>query len=122
ERVDALLEEAVEVLRAGGAEVVDPAPVAPPEPFGGDEFEVLLYEFKHDLNVYLAGTDPSLPARSLDTLIRFNRENADREMPWFGQELFEQAEERGPLTEERYLTARERARRLAGEQGIDAAL
>ena len=94
----------------------------PPEPFGGDEFEVLLYEFKDGLNAYLGATDPSLPARSLEALIRFNREHADREMPWFGQEIFEQAEERGPLTDERYRTALERARRLAGEQGIDAAL
>lgn len=122
DRVDALMEEAIAALREGGAEVVDPASVERPESFGEDEFEVLLYEFKHDLNVYLAGTDPALPARTLEALIRFNQENAEREMPWFGQELFEQAQEKGPLTEERYLQARERARRLAGVEGIDAVL
>ncbi len=122
EGVDVLMAEAIGALRAGGAEIVDPAEVAPSAPFGEDEFEVLLYEFKHGINAYLAATDASLPARSLDGLIRFNEEQADREMPWFRQELFEQAQERGPLTEERYVAARERAVRLAGEEGIDAPL
>lgn len=120
ERVDALMQEAIAALREGGAEIVDPANVDPPESFGDDEFEMLLYEFKHDLNGYLAGTDPSLPARTLEGLIRFNLDNAESEMPWFGQELFEQAQERGPLTEDRYVQALERGPRLARAEGIDA--
>ena len=66
---------------------------------------MLLYEFKADLNAYLAGLGPRRrPARSKD-LIAFNEQHQDREMPYFGQEIFLQAEKKGPLTEPAYRKA-----------------
>jgi len=81
---------------------------------------VLLYEFKDGLNAYLAGS--GAPHSSLDALIAFNNQNAAREMPFFAQEIFEQANAKGPLGDKAYLDARDKARRLAGPEGIDAAL
>jgi amidase len=120
--VDRLIDEAIAAIRDAGAEVVDEVSVDPPRSFGGDEMRVLLYEFKHGLNLYLAGTAPGLPARTLESVIRFNEEHAEKEMPYFGQDRLEQAQQMGPLTEEPYLRALERGRRLAGAEGIDAVL
>jgi amidase len=83
---------------------------------------VLLYEFKADLNAYLAGLDVPSGPRTLADLIAFNERHAHREMPFFGQELFSMAEAKGPLTESAYLAALERNRRLSREEGIDAVL
>src|SRR5690606_21980641 len=118
--VDAATEGAVEALRAAGAEVVDPVQIATWRQWGGAEFEVLLYEFKDGLDTYLANS--GAPVASLEALVAWNRENADRAMPFFGQELFEQALAKGPLTDAAYLEARARARRLAGEEGLLALL
>jgi amidase len=120
--VDRLIEEAIAAIRDAGAEVVDEVRVDPPRSFGGDEMQVLLYEFKHGLNLYLAGTAAGLPTRTLESVIRFNEEHAEKEMPYFGQDRLEQAQQKGPLTEELYLRALERGRRLAGAEGIDAVL
>jgi amidase len=122
DRVDAVMEEAIAALRDAGAEIIDEASVEPPEPFGGDSYQVMLYEFKHDLNAYLTSIDQNMPHRTLEALIRFNEENADREMPYFRQEIFEQAQEKGPLTETAYQESLERMKRLAGPEGIDAVL
>ena len=62
------------------------------------ELEVLLYEFKAGINAYLAGTASNVKPRTLAELIAFNEQHKDREMPSFGQELFVQAEAKGPLT------------------------
>lgn len=86
------------------------------------EFEVLLYEFKTDLNAYLAGLGPSAPVKSLKAVIDFNSANADREMPWFGQEILEMAEAKGPLTEPAYRKALASCRRLSRAMGIDKTL
>ncbi|HEY9144189.1 MAG TPA: amidase [Arenimonas sp.] len=118
--VDAATERALDALRAAGAEVVDPVEIATWRQWGGAEFEVLLYEFKDGLDTYLA--DSGAPVASLEALVAWNRENADRAMPFFGQELFEQALAKGPLTDAAYLEARARARRLAGEEGLLALL
>ena len=69
------------------------------KPGGDGEFEVLLYEFKSDLNKHLAGLGPSAPIKTLKEAIAFNEAHKDREMPLFGQELFEMAEKKGPLTD-----------------------
>ncbi|ARA92544.1 amidase [Rhodothermaceae bacterium RA] len=122
DRVDRLMEAAITTLRQGGAEVIDDVPIETAGQFGGDEYQVLLYEFKHDLNAYLAGIEPSIPYRTLEDLIRFNEEHAAEEMPYFGQEIFLQAQEKGPLTEPAYREALARCKRLAGAEGIDAAL
>jgi amidase len=119
--VDRLMEEAFTALRDGGAELVDPVALGDDEAMGEAELEVLLYEFKHDLNLYLESLGPEAPVKSLAEIIRFNEENAAREMPYFGQELLERAQEKGPLTEAAYLEALETSKRLAREEGLDEA-
>jgi len=117
--VDAAFERAVAALKAAGATVVD-AEIPTAGQWGEAELEVLLYELKADLNAYLTGS--GAPVKSLAEVIAFNKQNAATEMRFFAQELFEQAEAKGPLTDKAYLDARDKARRLAGPEGIDAAL
>ena len=117
--VDAALEAAIVSLRAGGAEVVD-VEIATWQQWGEDELNVLLYEFKEGLNAYLAGA--AGPHGSLESLIAWNTAHAAEAMPHFGQELFEQAQAKGSLGEPAYAEARDRARRLAGEQGLLATM
>ncbi|MCY3842550.1 MAG: amidase [Acidobacteria bacterium] len=120
ERVDGLLAGALDAMRARGAEVVDPVALSHTRAaLGRAEVEVLLHEFKADLNAYLAGLGPDAPVRSLAGIIEFNRRHADEEMPYFRQERLEAAEARGPLSEPAYLAARRAARRLSREDGID---
>jgi len=113
--LDAATGRAVERLRAAGAEVVE---VEMPTwgQWGEAALTVLLYEFKDGLNRYLA--EGGAPVASLEALIAWNAANAARAMPWFGQELFEQAQAKGPLTDAEYLKARNAARRLAGDDGL----
>jgi amidase len=91
-KTDKLVEEAIDVIKHSGATVVDPANMPSIAKIGDAELEVLLYELKADLNAYLASLGPSVPYKTLADLIRFNEQNASREMPYFGQELFEQAQ------------------------------
>jgi amidase len=120
EEVDALFNRAIDTLRARGAIIVDPADLPTQGKFDADEQTVLLYEFKDGINRYLAnrGATP----RTLADLIVFNNSEREREMPIFAQELFAKAQAKGPLTDKVYVEAHERARRLAGVEGIDAAL
>ncbi|MBO0798835.1 MAG: amidase, partial [Blastocatellia bacterium] len=120
--VDRLLNEAIEVMKRAGAVIVDPVNLAPSKDYEASENEVLLYEFKHDLNQYLGGLGPGAPIHSLKELIEFNEKNRDREMPYFGQELLLKAESKGPLTSPDYLKALEKNRRLSGKDGIDAVI
>jgi amidase len=80
----------------------------------------LLYEFKADLNAYLGQLSPSVGVRSLADVIAFNAKNASRELKYFGQEIMNQAQAKGPLTEKKYIDALAKNRRLMGKQGIDA--
>jgi amidase len=116
---DALVEAALVDLKKLGAVIVDPADIATLGETDDSEFEVLLYEFKADLNAYLAGLGARTPYKTLKDLIRFNEENRDREMPYFGQEVFEKAEAKGPLTDKAYLDALEKDLRLTRQEGID---
>lgn len=124
---DAICEEALEAMRAAGAEIIDPAdiPSAQEIASSSSEFDVLLYEFKADLNRYLATreADPRYPnrdvLRTLEEIIAFNEANADVEMPYFGQEIFLLSQEKGPLTEQAYLDALETSQRLGRADGID---
>lgn len=118
-QTDAEMQRSIEALAAAGATVVD-VEIPTLRQWGAAEFEVLLYEFKAGLEGYLAGS--GAPHASLAGLIDFNTRNAARAMPHFGQEIFQQAQAKGPLTDPAYLAAREKARRLAGAEGIDAAL
>ncbi|MEO8432571.1 MAG: amidase [Acidobacteriota bacterium] len=121
---DRLVEAAISDLKRLGAVIVDPADIDSVGDFDKAEFEVLLYEFKADLNAYLAalpgpaGTHP----RSIAELIVFNEKNRDREMPYFGQEIFLQAEKKGPLTDKAYRDALEKDLRLSRRDGIDRAI
>jgi amidase len=117
--VDAIFEDALEALRSLGAEVVD-VEIAHANDLEEPEFTVLLYEFKADLDAYLATIDADVP-RSLEAVIAFNREHAAEEMPYFGQELFEQAVAKGPLTDAAYLEALATSGRLARDEGLDVA-
>jgi amidase len=124
EKSDAVAAAAIETLRAAGAEIVDPAniPTAGQMRASEAEFTVLLYEFKDDLNAYFAALGPEAPVRTLEQLIAFNREHAAEELPYFGQDLFEKAQAKGPLSEPAYLAALEECRRLSRTGGIDAVL
>src|SRR4029077_18980331 len=105
-----------------GATIVDPANLTSISKIGDAELEVLLYELKADLNAYLAALGPNAPVKTLADVIRFNEQNAVREMPYFGQELFEQAEKKGPLTDTKYKSARTKCIRYARTEGIDAVM
>jgi amidase len=122
DRVDRLLEEALAAMRDAGAVIVDEVEIPNQQGLGQLEGDVLSYEFKADLNAYLEALGPDAPIRSLEDAIRFNEEHQDREMPYFGQEEFIAAQARGPLTEQAYLDAVDRTRRLSGPEGIDAAM
>ncbi len=119
---DALMESAIDALKRLGAVIVDPADIATAGQFDDSEFLVLLYEFKADLNRYLAEWAPGATAKTLADLIGFNDRNRGQEMPYFGQEIFTQAQAKGPLTDQDYLRALDKNHLLARTQGIDVAL
>ncbi|MEP6940769.1 MAG: amidase [Rudaea sp.] len=120
--VDKAFDESIVALRAAGAIVVDPVELPNSGKYDDDELVVLQYEFKADLNDYLAKLGAQVRSRSLADLIAFNNAHAQREMPWFGQETFEKAQARGPLSDQVYTAALARAKKLSGPEGIDAAL
>ncbi len=119
---DALAEAALAVMKRLGAVIVDPADIPHAGEFDDAEFEVLLYEFKADLNAYLAEWAPGAPVRTLAEVIAFNEQHRDREMPYFGQDTMEKAEKKGPLTEKAYLKALKTCRTLSRAKGLDAVM
>ena len=120
--VDKIMEETISAMKGLGAEIIDPADMNTVGQYDDSEFEVLLYEFKADLNKYMKGTPSTVEAKSLEDLIRKNEELKDVEMPYFGQEIFEMAQEKGPLTDKAYLDALAKNHRLSREEGIDATM
>jgi amidase len=121
-KVDTLIEERLGLLEDLGAQLIDPAAIETSGTWRGTELDVLLYEFKHGLNAYLAGLGDTAPVRTLEEIIEFNREHADLVMPTFGQELMEQAQEKGSLADKAYVDALAANLRLARAEGIDATL
>jgi len=119
---DRLIEAAVRDMKAQGAVIVDPADIPNAGKYDTSELEVLLYEFKADLDKYLGALGPSARVHSLADLIKFNEANRDREMPFFGQELLLRAHRKGPLTDKAYRVALARNHRLSRAQGIDAVM
>ena len=117
--VDAAVEKAIVALKAAGAQVQD-VKLKTYGAWDKPELEVLLYEFKDGLNAYLKNSGSG--QASLEALIGWNKANAGKAMPLFDQELFEQAQAKGPLTDKAYLKAKSDARRLAGKDGLLAAL
>jgi amidase len=103
--VDKLLNSRIDEMRRLGAVIVDPANIQTAGKFDDSELEVLLFEFKADLNSYLARLGPEAQVHSLKELIAFNEKNREREMPFFGQDLFIKSEAKGPLTSPKYLAA-----------------
>lgn len=120
--VDQVFAAALDALKKQGAVLVDPVELTPDAEIGEAELTVLLYELKADLNAYLKSLGARAPVKSLADVIAFNEKNADREMPYFGQELFVKAEASGPLTSSDYRTALAKCRELSREKGIDAAM
>ena len=118
--VDALMEQSLAVMKRQGATLVDPADIETLGKFDDTEIQVFLYELKADLNAYLARLGRSAPVQTLKDIIEFNERNAQREMPYFGQDLFVKAEGKGPLTEKAYLEALAKNHQLARTEGIDA--
>jgi amidase len=120
--VDVLMEESLDLLKKQGATIVDPAEIATFGKTGDNELLVLLYELKSDLNAYLARFGPDAPVHSLAEIIKFNERNHEKEMPYFGQDLFIKAEAKGPLTSKEYLDALNDNLRLSRKEGIDATM
>lgn len=120
--VDALMEEALQVFKSEGADLVDPADLPSHGQLEEPELTVLLYEFKAGLNAYLAERGSSTSCRTLADVMAFNLREREKEMPYFGQDLFERAAAVGDLTSAAYRSALGRCRTLARERGIDAVM
>ena len=122
---DALAGEAIADMKRQGAVIIDPANIPTLGKFDDSEFDVLLYEFKADLNTYLASrgaSSPGVPVHSLKDIIAFNESHKDEELRYFGQEIMAMAEKKGPLTSAKYRAELARNHLLARAQGIDATI
>ncbi len=112
-----IYESHLQVLKDGGATLVN-VTFTVAKDFGSDETALLQYEFKANLNKYLAQRNSQY--KTLADLIKFNEENKDREMPLFGQELFLQSQEKGDLEASEYRTALQKLKLATQANGIDA--
>lgn len=117
--VDKLMTDCIDIMKKRGATIVDPADIPTQGKFDDSELEVLLYEFKAGLNSYLASLGPRAPVKSLKEIIDFNEQYRDREMPYFGQDLFIKAQAKGPLTDKAYRAALVKDQRMSRKEGID---
>jgi amidase len=122
ESIASVLRAAFDAMKHEGAVLIDPVEIASLGKFDDSEMDVMLYEFKHDLNAYLGSAGPSVPVHSLKEVIAFNEEYAGKELAYFGQDLFVKAEKKGPLTDKAYLDALAKNHRLTRAEGIDAAM
>ena len=119
-RVARIMEQSLDAMKQAGAILID-VELKSSDTFGKSELEVLLFEFKADLNAYLAAC-ADVPVRSMADVIKFNEENRARVLPYFGQERMEAAQEKGPLTSKKYRAALEKNHRLARTEGINAVM
>jgi amidase len=119
--VDELMNHLIDQMKAAGAVIVDPADLESHGKFDDTEMLVLLYELKADLNTYLASRSDG-QVRSLGDVIAFNEKNKEKEMPYFGQDLFVKAQEKGPLTDKEYVAAVAANHSLSREHGIDGVM
>ncbi len=120
--VERLMRGVLNQLKALGAELIDPVELPNGAERDRAEFEVLLYEFKTELNRYLGALPPGMPVRSIADLIAFNDTHRTEELKWFGQETLIKAEAKGPLTEPAYREALATCRRISRDEGIDAVM
>jgi amidase len=119
---DKIINDAIDGMKAQGAVIVDPANIDTAGKFDDSEFDALLYEFKADLNSYLASLGPKAPVKTLEDIIAYNNAHKDQEMPYFGQEIMIQAQAKGPLTEKKYRDAVAKNLKMSRTQGIDATM
>ena len=119
---DKAINDAIDAMKAQGAVIVDPANIETAGKFDDSEFDVLLYEFKADLNTYLTSLGTKAPVKSLQEIIAFNDAHKDQEMPWFGQEIMIQAQAKGPLTEKKYIDELASNLKMSRTDGIDATM
>src|ERR1700681_257191 len=119
---DKVVNDAIDAMKANGAVIVDPANIETAGKFDDTEFDVLLYEFKTDLNNYLASLGPKAPVKSLQDIIAYNDNHKDQEMPFFGQEIMIQAQAKGPLTEKKYIDELASNLKMSRTDGIDATM
>ena len=120
--VSAVVESQLQILKAQGATLVDIPEVPNSSKYGDTELTVLLYELKADLAVYLAEYAPDAPVKNLADIIAFNETHRDREMPFFGQEHFVNAQAKGGLESREYLDALANNHRYSRAEGIDKVL
>jgi len=120
--VSAVVEEALKVLKAKGAILIDPVELPNVDKYEQTELEVLLYELKADIEAYLAEFAPGSSIKTLRDIVDFNEKNAKREMPFFGQEYFLQAVAKGGLASKEYRDALENNHRYSRMEGIDQVL
>jgi amidase len=116
-KTDALFKQAVDILKSKGA-VVEEFKFEHYRKWSAPSYQVLLYEFKDGLNRYLQN-HPSAPVKSLAELIEWNKSNSGKEMPWFNQDIFEEAVGKGDLSTAEYQKALADSKRFAGKEGID---
>jgi amidase len=121
-RVDRIMEDAIRAMKDAGAVLIDDCDLSSGQEYGDSEFEVLLYEFKADLNAFLATVDPGLGVRTMEDVIRFNDANKAKSMPYFGQEIFLQAVKKGGLDSKEYKDALAKNLKASREDGLDRAL
>ncbi len=119
EKVDEILEETFEIMKAQGAELIDPVELKTSREYGQAGFQVLLYEFKDGVNKYLAGLGENAPVKTLQEVIEFNKANAAKSMPYFQQEILKMAEEKGDLESPEYKEALDTILKISREEGID---
>ncbi|MEN8250341.1 MAG: amidase [Bacteroidota bacterium] len=120
EKVDQVMENAIEAIKSAGAIIIDPVEIKSRREYGRAGYDVLLYEFKDGLNKYLTAADGKV--KSLAELIAFNNDNRDQSMPYFEQEILIDSEEKGDLDSPEYKEALEKVLRLSREEGIDATI
>jgi amidase len=122
ERVDKIIDDSIEIMRNNGAEIIDPTDIPTAKELWETELEVLHHEFKADLNAYLSGLGPDAPVKSLKEVILFNDANREKTMPFFGQDLMLEAQEKGNLESEEYIVALEKCKKLSRTEGLDPVL
>ena len=120
--VDELMNNLIGEMKRAGAEIVDPVEIPSLGKFDDSELTVFCYELKAGLAAYLARLGSTSQVKSLKDVIEFNERNRDKEMPYFGQDIFLKSEEKGPLTSKEYLEALARNNQLTRAEGIDAAM
>lgn len=117
--VDQLMNNLIDEMKRAGADITDPADIPTLGKFDDTELTVFLYELKADLAAYFARLGDTAPVKSLKDVIEFNERHRNKEMPYFGQDIFLKSEEKGPLTSKEYLDALANNRKLTRAEGID---